>query len=103
MDATSIVATAVATSIKASRKFRKAEHEIASAYIASEMQKAMKAGDMKLAMDLTTELGRISNISQLSQDLAKAGLVSHGDPSAFARQVGEALDGLGSDAVAPKP
>lgn len=89
-----IVVEGVARAIRASRKFGAKEHELALAHIVSEAKKAMSENNAQLALELMTAQARLGNVSAVSQDLAKAGLVKHGEPSAFAQAVAESLDAL---------
>jgi hypothetical protein len=82
-----IQANAVATAIESSRKFNKAEFDTAARLMTDA---AMK--DPTLVPELGEMLGPITNTSACAKDLARAGLVSEGDASAFARRVGDALD-----------
>ena len=81
-----VVVGAVAKAIRSSRKFNQAEHKAAADEICAAIVK-----DSSLLPELSEMTGKINNVSQCSQDLAKTGIVSHGDPTAFARQVAEAV------------
>lgn len=85
--AMNVAAKAVAKAVVSSRKFRKAEYEAASASIT-----AACAQDPTLYPEMGEMLGKIGNVSATSQDLARAGIVDHGDASAFARKVAEMVD-----------
>ena len=84
-----VVVSAVAKAIHNSRKFNQAEQKQASNDIVAAIQK-----DTSLLAELQEMNEKISNVSQCSQDLAKAGVVSHGEPSAFARQVATAVKAI---------
>jgi hypothetical protein len=85
-----VIAAAIAQAIAQSRKFNKAEHGSALRYIVANSAPASLAANVE----------RIGNISAISQDLAKAGLVQHGEPSALARSVGAEIDKLAEQAKA---
>lgn len=82
-----IVAKAVAKAVASSKKFNQAEHKAAM----EEITKAVMA-DTSLMTEMPEMIGKIANVSATSQDLAKAGVVQHGDASAFAQAVRKELD-----------
>ena len=82
-------ATIIARAIKSSRKFGASEHEACMKGFAELRKSHPEFGD-----DIDERIVQLGNRSAFSKDLAKAGLVSEGEPSAFVREVGEAIDRL---------
>ena len=80
-----VVATAVATAIKDTKKFGAAEQKSAMGLIAQS----------SAADELIDNLTSIGNISAVTQDLQKGGVIPwNTEPSAFAKAVKDALSRL---------
>lgn len=90
--ASKAISRIVAGAIRQTRKFNAAEHTAV-------MAKLMELG--KTHPDYMPEIADrmvvMGNRSAFAKDLAKAGLVSEGDASAFAREIGEAVDAIAAD------
>lgn len=93
-EASKACARVVAAAIRSTRKFNKGEHAACMKGF-SELRKAHPAYSDEIDEHITA----ISNLSAFSKDLAKAGLVSEGEPSAWAVEIGEELDAIATREV----
>jgi len=85
--ASKAVSRIVAKAIAGSRKFGANEHENVMKKFA-ELRKAHP----EFSDEIDERIITIGNRSAFSKDLAKAGLVTEGEPSAFVKEVGEMMD-----------
>lgn len=82
-------ARCVAQAIRATRKFNAAEHSAVMKSLAELRKQHPEYGD-----EIDERIVAIGNRSAFAKDLAKAGLVSEGEPSAWVKEIGEMVDAL---------
>lgn len=88
-NASKAISLIVAKAIRHSRKFGANEHEACMKGFAALRKEHPEYGD-----EIDERIVTLGNRSAFSKDLAKAGLVSEGEASAFAREIGEAIDAV---------
>ncbi len=87
--ASAACAAIIAKAIRNSRKFGASEHEQCMKGFAELRKAHPDYGD-----EIDQRIVQTGNRSAFAKDLAKAGLVSEGEPSAFVNEVGVAIDRL---------
>lgn len=82
----------VAAAIRNSRKFNASEHETVMKGLMDLMAK-----NPTYANEVSERIVQIGNRSAFSKDMAKAGIVSEGEPSAWVREIAEELDAIAEE------
>ena len=79
----------VAQAIKSTHKFNADEHKAVMKGFAELRKQHPEYGD-----EIDERIVQIGNRSAMAKDLAKAGLVSEGEASAWANEIGEQIDAI---------
>lgn len=85
----------VASAIKGTRKFGASEHAACMKGFAELRKAHPEYGD-----EIDSRIVSIGNRSAFAKDLAKAGLVSEGEASAWAREIEDVMDEVAAEAKA---
>ena len=91
-EASKAVSKIVARAIRHSMKFNASEHEQVMKALSALRKAHPEYGD-----EIDERMVTMGNRSAFAKDLAKAGLVKEGDPSAFANEIRDQMDEVAAD------